>query len=574
MIRFVTCPKSDASPLDKALAPAETVRRAREALDRLGGVLAETVRVDTGRLGIPVFMSVAGPRARKLLPGRKQMGKGSNPEQAEASALMELVERYSFFSLFNNSGRKLASMRWSEAEGRRPDGVIPVQRVLQAVGDEGLSPDTARQVLELVPWRFAEVLDASTGRFLLAPVDLFKALNEYNGASAGNTPEESVLQGACELVERHVSALAERDNQILPTIDPASIGDPVLLRLLEAFDSNGVRLVLKDMSLGLPAPTVAVLAWDPATFPEKSEIVFTAGTAASPVKAAIRAVTEAAQLAGDFETGRVYEPSGLSKPASLEAAAWILEGPLTRIENLPSLSCGDILEELNRLVRGLDELGFRLYALETTDSELGLPAHYNIVPGFSFRERTARGLGPLIGRRLSEEGDPVESLAAMERLAELLGPAPWLDFQQGLLALRLEDVPRAEALFSASWEKQVSAQDKALAVFYLAYAQSLRQRWPEVRKNAARAIGLDPTSQAYFNLRGVSLFQTGEYESAVRDFESALALDAGSAWDLANLGACLHRMGRDDEAVAKLAAALELDPDMEFARRHLEDILG
>jgi ribosomal protein S12 methylthiotransferase accessory factor len=559
--------------LDKALAPAETVRRAREVLDRLGGVLAETERVDTGRLGIPVFMSLAGPRARKLLPGRKQMGKGSSPEQAEASALMELVERYSFFSLFH-SGRGLVSMRWSEAEDRGSEGVIPVQRVLQAVGDEGLSSGTARQVLDLVPWCFAEVLDAAAGRLLLAPVDLFKALNEYNGASAGNTPEESVLQGACELVERHVSALAEAEKQTLPTIDPASINDPVLLELLEAFASNGVRLVLKDMSQGLPVPTVAALAWDPATFPEKSEIVFTAGAAASPVKAAIRAVTEVAQLAGDFETGRVYEPSGLSKPTSLEEATWILEGPLTGIQDLPSLASTDILEELTRLVRGLDESGFRLYVLDTTDPELGLPAHYNIVPGFSFRERTAQGLGPLVGRRLAEEGDPVESLSAMERLVGLLGPAPWLDFQQGLLALRLEDLSRAEALFSASWDRQDSGEDKALAVFYLAYAQSLQERWDEVRQNASRAIELDPSGQAYFNLRGVSLFKAGAYEPAARDFESALALDAGSAWDLANLGACLHRLGRDDEAVAKLAAALELDPDMAFARRHLEEILG
>ncbi|MFW5837193.1 MAG: YcaO-like family protein, partial [Desulfovibrionaceae bacterium] len=449
MIRLRSCPKSAASPLGKAVEPAETVVRAREALDRLGGVLAETVRVDTGRLGIPVFMSVAGPRARALLPGRKQMGKGSSPEQAEASALMELAERYSFFSAFQE-GRGLKTLRFSEAREVSPDPVIPVGRILQAVGDEGLDPATAEQALDLSPWRFARVLDVAGEQAVVAPVDLFKVLNEYNGASAGNTPEESVLQGACELVERHVSALSERMGPAMPTIDPASVSNPVLLELLQAFSDNGVNLALKDMTLGMPAPTVAALAWDPATFPDKSEIVYTAGTASSPDRAAIRAVTEVAQLAGDFEAGRVYEPSGLSKPATLEEASRILAGPVVGIETLPSLEREDILEELEELAAGLDRLGFRLYSLETTDSDLGLPAHYNFVPGFAFRERTSRGLGQLVGRRLAEEGEVVESVAGMDRLAELLGPAPWLDFQRGLLALRMGDPVSAEELFARS----------------------------------------------------------------------------------------------------------------------------
>jgi ribosomal protein S12 methylthiotransferase accessory factor len=573
VIRLQPCPKSAVSALDKAAAPAETVQRARRALDAVGGVLAETVRVDTGRLGIPVFMSVAGPRARDLLPGRKQMGKGPNPDQAEASALMELAERYSFFS-FHHAGRGLELLHWSEAEARRPGEVLPVRRVLQAVDDETLDESVAREVLDLVPWRFGEALDVAGRRSVLAPADLFKTLNEYNGASAGNTPEESLLQGACELVERHVSAVADRNRGPLPTIDPGSVDDPVLLDLLRAFGDTGVNLALKDMTLSMPAPTVAALAWDPATYPDKSEIVFTAGAAASPVKAAIRAVTEAAQLAGDFETGRVYEPSGLSKPVSLEDAAWILDGPSTSLDALPNLESDDLLDELNRLACGLRELGYSLYAFDATDPELGLPAHYNFVPGFAFRERPCLGLGRLVGRRLAEEGDPDDSARRMQRLDELLGPAPWIDFQRGLLALRRGNPAQAEELFARSWEGQATAEDQALAVFYLGYAQSRQERWAEVRDSVSRALELDPASHAYFNLRGVSLFKAGDYRAAAEDFKAALALDAGSAWDLANLGVCLDRLGESDEAVIKLIAALELDPDMDFARRNLEDILG
>ena len=84
---------------DKLLTPEETVRRVR---DRLAGLdlklLQETMRIDSGRLDIPVYLSLLGVDARRVVPTHKQMGKGATPVQAEASALMELVERFSFFA--------------------------------------------------------------------------------------------------------------------------------------------------------------------------------------------------------------------------------------------------------------------------------------------------------------------------------------------------------------------------------------------------------------------------------------------------------------------------------------------
>ena len=80
------------------------MRRVKARLEeKCKGVLAMTDRVDTGRLGIPVFVSQCGPGARKIMPTRKQMGKGASPEQAEASALMELVERFSYFSFWGEA---------------------------------------------------------------------------------------------------------------------------------------------------------------------------------------------------------------------------------------------------------------------------------------------------------------------------------------------------------------------------------------------------------------------------------------------------------------------------------------
>ena len=104
--------------------------------------------------------------------------------------------------------------------------------------------------------------------------------------------------------------------------------------LVQRFKAQGIELILKDFSLGMPAPTVAALAWDPTTLGKTSEIVFTAGTSSSPVKAAIRAVTEVAQLGGDFCTNACYEASGLPKFASLDECQWLLEGETCSLSSL------------------------------------------------------------------------------------------------------------------------------------------------------------------------------------------------------------------------------------------------
>ena len=84
--------------LDKVIPPEETVRRFRERLKTIDlDILENTVRIDNGRLDIPVYISICGRDAEKTIGKKRQMGKGGTPQQAEASAVMELAERFSLF---------------------------------------------------------------------------------------------------------------------------------------------------------------------------------------------------------------------------------------------------------------------------------------------------------------------------------------------------------------------------------------------------------------------------------------------------------------------------------------------
>ena len=313
------------------------------------------------------------------MPTRKQMGKGASSAQAEASALMELVERYSYFR-FWDADENFRDMTWSKAQAAFGDRLLPVKWLIRSVGDSVTEAEAVR-ILDLVPWRFAPATDLNSGREYMVPLSWFKKLNEFNGSSAGNTPEESILQGACELVERHVCAVLDRSRRETPTIDPASFTDPVLAGLYEKFIHKGLRVWLKDFSQDFPVPTVGALVMDPATFPAASEIVFTAGTASSPQKAAIRALTEIAQLGGDFETGSNYEASGLPKFTRPEQFAWLTSGPMVSIHDLPSVADSDIASELRALCAGLGRRDFALFSVDITEKRLDIPAHYSFEIG-------------------------------------------------------------------------------------------------------------------------------------------------------------------------------------------------
>lgn len=570
-IVLASCPKGYTKDLDKAVSPSVTVARVRARLATAGlDVVSGTRRVDVGRLGIPVYLGMCGSDARAVMPARKQMGKGSSKEQAQASAFMEVMERFAFFSFWERRGSGFTGT-WNEAEARFGKDLLPLEAILRSVDDPAMPLADARRLMNLARWRFHPATHLRSGRIVWLPLDWFRLLGEFNGSSAGNSVEESLLQGLSELVERHVCCRADRERPTLPTIAPGSCRDEVLRGLLDAFDREGIHLVLKDISSGMPLPTVAALAWDPATFPERSEIVFTAGTASSPAKAAIRAVTEVAQLGGDFCTGACYEASGLPKFTELAQARWLLEGPVIPLHSLPSVEADDIRDELLAAIEGLAPL--EVYAVETTHPDLGIPAHYTIVPGLQFRERDRnQSLGLFVGRRLAETCDENTAGRGLAALAEVCPGAHFLPFFQGMLALRRNAPEQALECFLTALPLQPDADAAGLAAFYAGHAETLRGRWAEAVPLLEQAVRLCPEMKEYGNLLGVSFYKTGQYAKAAAAFEAVLRLDKGSAMDRANLGVCHKFLGDQAKARRELRTALELDPSLDFARAHLAEL--
>lgn len=566
--------KIDPSCTDRIIAPEKTISIAKARLENLGANFFKgSQRIDSKRLGIPVYMSFLGSRSSELTGSRKQMGKGETIAQAEASALMEVVERLSFFQYFSDSAN-FEALHWDEAAQKGQ--VIPTRLMLSSVKND-ISEKEAESLLRVFPWRFALARKIGSEEEFFVPADWFYILNNVNGAAAGNCLEESVLHGICEIIERDVCARISFAQPELPTISPENMLNAEVEKILNRFEYCGIKVLLKDFSLDMPLPTVGVLAMDPSTFPEKSEIVFTAGTATSPAKALLRALAEVAQLAGDFETASTYEPSGLPKFANLVETSWLNRGPAVALATLPNLENPDIFLEIRSIADKLEARGISVYSLETTYPSLtGLYASFTFAPGLNFRERAKdASFGVLIGRIITEIVAPRDMKTAWNGLVQLSKVYPnkgFVFFYEAMLHLQEGRPLEALEYFANSEVRMEEPESRSISSFYQAHVLCGLDRHAEAVPHLDRAIILSPEVKEYFNLRGVSHYKTGNFDAAEADFARCLGLDPGSAIDLANIGMCLAKKGRFKEAEHFLSSALFLEPELDFAQEMLGQI--
>ena len=228
---------------DKIIDPRETVARFRKRLQKVNlNILEKTERIDNGRLDIPVFFSTCGKDAVSVIGTKKQMGKGSTPEQSQASACMELGERFSFFSYIKNPDNFITGTYPEMKEAGY--NLLPVKRLLQSVHDENMSEETLASLLADIPIQWTWATNLNRQEEVLMPYSWFYAINEFNGPSNGNSYEESVSQGICEIIERHVCAVVSQEKRPVPRIRLESAKDPVSRELIEKFQKNGIEIYL------------------------------------------------------------------------------------------------------------------------------------------------------------------------------------------------------------------------------------------------------------------------------------------------------------------------------------------
>jgi ribosomal protein S12 methylthiotransferase accessory factor len=549
------------------MAPEDTVQRFKARLKTVNlDILKRTVRIDNGRLDIPIYFSLCGKDARQVIGTKKQMGKGGTPTQSEASAVMELAERFSFFSFVKNPQNFFV-----EKFSNIPDRVLPFEMIAKSVDDQSDDLPVTKKIFENLPLKWTWAYNLSRQEQTLVPFDWFFAINEFNGPSAGNCVEEAISQGICEIIERHTSSVISHNRLKVAAIRADSATDSLVVEMIRKYRKAGVKLFVSDFTLDTGIPSVGVLAYDPATFPELSEIVWTAGTTPDPQKAFSRALTEVAQLAGDFDTAANYVASGLPKFVDLTQAAYIMNpGKEMDIQDLPDLSHDNIKVEVENCLAALKRVGMDVFLIDTTHADLQIPAFYTIIPGAHFRERAlATSVGMFAAKHIAENQSPRAAIGELNQIDRDLPGKYYVKFYLGTCHLAIDEPGTASTCFEEALNLEPNQQDVPSIYSYLGVALKDMGEYRKALGVLEKGIEIDPERTDIYNLMGFCHFKLKEHEAAIESFKKIIELDPSSAIDYANIASNYRDMGQTAKAIRYYEMALTLDTSIEFARENL-----
>ncbi len=275
---------------DRTLPAAESVRRVWPHLVELG-ITRVARQTGLDRIGIPCWAAFR-PNSRHLAGSQ---GKGLTDAAACISAAMEAVE--GAIAEAPVGARRLATADEFSAAGEawfNPERWLPY----------GTAFDTT------LPITWIAGTDLFTGNTRWLPLDIVDMEGEHselkgvckntNGLASGNGVDEAIFHALCELVERDATTLwgfIPEDAALLTAIAPEAFGDPIVDGLIAQIAASGMRLRLFDQTSDLGIPVIMAVLGPANHGGFVGELEIAAGYGAHPVaaRAAIRAITEAAQ---------------------------------------------------------------------------------------------------------------------------------------------------------------------------------------------------------------------------------------------------------------------------------------
>jgi bacteriocin biosynthesis cyclodehydratase domain-containing protein len=266
----------------RTVSSRTTVARFRKHVSPLTGVVTRLERIEADlpmNTNFHAQHNFSAPaqnvdQLRSGLRGRS-FGKGSTAEQAEASALMEAIERYS--GIFQGDEIR-AKRRFTDFP--HGDAIVPNDILL--FSDEQYRtremPTNDSHETQPAPDPFdpsaniewSPVWSLRDKRFKYIPTTLLyffyggpAAFNaDSNGCAAGNTREEAIVQGFLELVERDAYAIWWYNRTRQPEVDLSQFDDSYVRDLHTQLAETGRRLWVLDITSDLGVPTyVAILHW-------------------------------------------------------------------------------------------------------------------------------------------------------------------------------------------------------------------------------------------------------------------------------------------------------------------------
>jgi len=404
----------------RTVSPEATVARLQSLVDPVTGVVRALVRNTPADSVLHVYTAGTNPvflhdDLTGLRSGlrRASSGKGFTDAQARASALGEALERYSA-SAHGDEPRVRATLGAMRDRGAvDPRGVMLFSEAQYA---RRTAPARQKAVHDWVPDPIAEdsefdwspVWSLTEQRVRYLPTAFLYLGHrtpglgvhcnaDSNGCAAGNTREEALLQGLCELVERDAAGIWWYNRVRRPALDIDDFEGPEWDATRAFYRRERRDVWLLDLTNDLRVPTM--IAVSRAADGDEEQILAGLGTHLDVGIAAMRAVSEMNQMFSALDvlrhgTGVNSALASWLSDATIANQPYLAPAPgaLRRRRDFDDRSGADIVDDI-RAIRGtIEARGMTVLACDQTRADVGLPVVKAIVPGLRhFRERFAPG---------------------------------------------------------------------------------------------------------------------------------------------------------------------------------------
>ena len=191
-------------------------------------------------------------------------GKGFNKNLARASAYGELAERFSSASFFISGSPGIEEIKLIKPLLKREfiqtdegDDIFSFKDISRYVD---IKKDQYNLLKEFGLTKIATYgYNINEGSVEKIPLLLVDFLSGSNGLCSGNTKEEAISSGIAEVFERFAASQVLQRKLICPTIDLSTIRNRIVQKLLRIYDKLGVKIIIKDFSMGISIPVVGII---------------------------------------------------------------------------------------------------------------------------------------------------------------------------------------------------------------------------------------------------------------------------------------------------------------------------
>lgn len=331
---------------------ADCVRSVFQELD------IESVRIDTNEeTGVAVYWAMLRHRflAGDAQPFWNFGGKGFSPLHAEVSLMVECIERVTCSRLYHPE-LITASLR----EVKTSEGCVGIPK-------DSIDLDEAQE------WGWAVNLQTCEAKLVHASLLLspYRPLygsslcaSDYNGIAAGNSVEEAILHGLCELMERDLLIRVSYHRPILPRIDPKSIIDEDCRTVIEHFLQRNAELAIWDLTCNSYLRTFGAMVFDAGFVTPVSPLV--CGTHPDADIALARCLSELCQIRANTIFVTESAPVATTRMASRNIKAQFFAknrlSETTELKAMPNVTQPDrILQHVTTLIDCLRKDNVEIY---------------------------------------------------------------------------------------------------------------------------------------------------------------------------------------------------------------------